>query len=334
LFFVARAEELLGWLADGPSRRLAPGSARSPGSARQRGAQSPQAAQSAGSAPSQGLFSGSPGSPGLHVPPAPPRQPKLPRAPGSSTLSTLPGLSKLPKLLGLLKHPKLLKLPSLSGPPRLAALLGFCLLFFVAVPGAIYLLSYAPYTKVPGAGGGLFKTMLDSQASMFDYHSTLKDTHPFESAWWSWPIMAKPIWYYMATGLEAGMKAGISSFGNPLVWWVGIPCLAAALIIACKKGDRHMAPVFAGFLFQYCPWIFISRATFIYHYFSAVPFVIFSIVYVMKDLADARVLPRKAAVAYLAATALLFALYYPVLSGLPVSVGYSDGLRLFSSWTW
>jgi dolichyl-phosphate-mannose--protein O-mannosyl transferase len=217
---------------------------------------------------------------------------------------------------------------------RLALVLCLCMLFFVLIPAIVYSLAYIPYTKAPGASGGLFKTVLDSQASMFDYHSTLKDTHPFESSWWSWPIMVKPIWYYSASGLDAGMKASVASFGNPLVWWVGIPCLIASLFIAFKKKDRRMALVFAGFIFQYCPWMFIARATFIYHYFSAVPFVIFCIVYVIKDLTDGRVLPKKAVVVYLGAAALLFALYYPVLSGLPVTQAYADRLRVFSAWYW
>jgi predicted membrane-bound dolichyl-phosphate-mannose-protein mannosyltransferase len=217
---------------------------------------------------------------------------------------------------------------------RLGVVLCASLVFFVLVPGLIYLLSYIPYTQVPGEQGGLFKVMMDNQASMLDYHSKLTDTHPFESVWWSWPLNIKPIWYYSASGLPAALKASVASFGNPLIWWVGIPCLIAAFYLAYRKGDRHMAVVFAAFLFQYCPWIFISRATFIYHYFSSAPFVIFAIVYVLKALVEAKVVTFRAVGLYLTAVAALFVFYYPVLSGLPVAKSYADALRLFSSWLW
>ena len=95
-----------------------------------------------------------------------------------------------------------------------------------------------------------------------------------------------------------------------------------------------MAVVFTAFLFQFGPWIFITRATFIYHYFSSVPFMIFAIVYIIRELLEAKIMPRAVIAAYLAAVAALFAVYYPVISGLPVERDYSDALRLFSSWIW
>ena len=217
---------------------------------------------------------------------------------------------------------------------RLWIVLGCCVIFFIVLPGVIYLLSYIPYTKVPGASGGLLKTAVENQREMLDYHSTLKDTHPFESAWWSWPIMVKPIWYYSGVDLAYGMKSGISSFGNPLIWWLGIPCTIAAFYSAYQKRDKKMSLLFVAFIFQYCPWILISRATFIYHYFSSVPFMILMIVYTMKNLMESHVISKRAVYGYFAAVLVLFALYYPVLTGLPVKTGYSNALRIFSSWIW
>ena len=217
---------------------------------------------------------------------------------------------------------------------RLGTVAAACILFFILIPGIIYLLSYIPYTKAPGAEHGLFKTMLDNQKSMYDYHSRLTDTHPFESIWWKWPLDIRPIWYYSASGLPGGQKANVASFGNPLIWWTGIPCIIAAFILAYRKNDRKMVVVFTAFLFQFAPWIFIARATFIYHYFSSTPFLIFAIVYVVRELIESKTVSAPALYVYLAAVAALFAAYYPILSGLPISAGYSEKLRLFSSWLW
>jgi len=169
---------------------------------------------------------------------------------------------------------------------------------------------------------------------MLEYHAQLIETHPFESRWWSWPIIRTPIWYYSGTDLPAGLSASVVSFGNPLIWWTGVPCLLAACVMAFVKKDRMMAIVFTAFIFQFAPWIFISRATFIYHFFSAVPFLILSIVYVIRTLTESGTVSRKVAAVYLSSAAILFAVYYPILSGLPVAKDYSDALRLFSTWHW
>ena len=217
---------------------------------------------------------------------------------------------------------------------RFGVIIFASMLFFIIIPGLIYLLTYIPYTSKPDFTGGLYQIMLDNQKSMLDYHSKLTDTHPFESVWWKWPLDIKPIWYYSAQGLQYAQKASVASFGNPLVWWTGIPCLIAAFILAYRRAERRMAVVFTAFLFQFGPWIFISRATFIYHYFSSVPFLIFAIVYIIKLLVETKTISFRVVGAYLAAVAVLFFVYYPILSGLPISKDYSEKLRIFSTWLW
>ena len=95
----------------------------------------------------------------------------------------------------------------------------FCLTFFVLVPAVIYLLSYLPF--VDNSHPGLFDRMLTNQTSMFNYHSGLEATHPYSSSWYQWPTMVRPIWYYSGYVTDA-VKEGISAFGNPVVWWIGI----------------------------------------------------------------------------------------------------------------
>jgi dolichyl-phosphate-mannose--protein O-mannosyl transferase len=62
--------------------------------------------------------------------------------------------------------------------------------------------------------------------------------------------------------------------------------------------------------------------------------VILSIVYIIKILIAEKVISKTPVYVYLAAAAALFAIYYPVLSGLPVATRYSDALKFFTSWIW
>lgn len=213
----------------------------------------------------------------------------------------------------------------------------FCLIFFIVVPALIYLLSYLPF--VDHGHSGLFARMFANQSSMFRYHSTLEATHPYSSAWYEWPILKRPVWYFssVVTGSagSGGLREGISAFGNPLVWWAGIPAALYMLLLWIRKKDRTAAFLTIGYLAQYLPWFFVTRITFIYHYFPSVVFVVLMIVYSFlqwKQYMSRRKL-LTLMLLYGAATLLLFLLFYPVLSGQPVDAAFVDRwLRWFDSW--
>ena len=223
----------------------------------------------------------------------------------------------------------------------------FCLTFFVLVPAVIYLLSYLPF--VDNSHPGLFDRMLTNQTSMFNYHSGLEATHPYSSSWYQWPTMVRPIWYYSGYLTDA-VKEGISAFGNPVVWWIGILAFIYILYLLIRNNAflcsltghtqtecstdtattlshrEYAAAAFlaVGYLAQYLPWFFVTRITFIYHYFPSVPFVVLMIVYSLmqwkKHMSDRTFII--VCCAYAAVAFALFLLFYPVLSGQPVDVDF------------
>ena len=186
------------------------------------------------------------------------------------------------------------------------------------------------------------------------------------SPWYQWPVMRRPIWYYSGiltgTSGNGGLREGISAFGNPLVWWAGIPAAFFTLFIILKR-PRHLSPsaplalhgqisdvhkeegilpsrgnalfLLTGYLAQYLPWCFVSRVTFIYHYFPSVVFIVLMIVFSL-----ARLKPRMKRKSFLIMLSLygaaafgLFLLFYPVLSGEPVEASFVNRfLRWFDSW--
>lgn len=162
-----------------------------------------------------------------------------------------------------------------------------CMVFFIIIPVIIYTLCYIPY-KAGNPDNGLISIMLQNQESMYNYHSNLNATHSFSSSWWKWPIMIRPIWYYVRPEVAVGMRSTIVSFGNPAVWWTGIAAIVASMIIAWKKRDKKMTVIFVAFALQFCPWMLVTRCTFIYHFFTSVPFVILMIVYCAKYFIESR----------------------------------------------
>ena len=211
----------------------------------------------------------------------------------------------------------------------------YSILFFIIIPLAIYMLSYIPYVTTPGYG---FLDIFSNQAGMLKYHSkdVLNATHPYSSRFWEWPFMRRPLLTYYGTDLPEGMSSSMTIMGNPAIWWFGIPALAASFIIAVRKRDKKMTVIFTAIAFQYLPWFGITRIVFIYHFFSSVPFMILSIVYIIKNLLESSRSQMKYVIfGYLTLVLVLFILFYPVLSGLEVPRSYVlDYLQWFKNkWT-
>lgn len=205
----------------------------------------------------------------------------------------------------------------------------YCVLFFIAIPAIIYIASYIPFMMVPGPGHGL-KDVFTYQVNMFNYHKNLVADHYFKSPWYQWPFMWKPIWLYAGAGLSEGKVSSIVSMGNPAIWWAGIVAFVAAIYIAAVRKDKKMMVVFTAAAFQYVPWMFISRITFIYHFFSTVPFMILAIVYVIKYVLENYPQAKYMVYGYLALVILLFIMFYPILSGMQVDRSYVENcLRWF-----
>lgn len=210
--------------------------------------------------------------------------------------------------------------------------IGFCMVFFVIIPFFIYLLSYLPF--VDPNNPGLFARMLHNQETMFNYHSALNATHPYSSTWIQWPIMTRPIFYY-SNVLEGTIRQGISSFGNPLVWWAGIPAFAYMLYLAFVQKKKTATFLCIGYLAQFLPWVLVTRCTFIYHYFPSVPFLVLMIAYSLNQL-KSKVKPMTfigILTGYAVAAFLLFLLFYPILSGQPIDKNFVVSyLRWIDGW--
>lgn len=213
--------------------------------------------------------------------------------------------------------------------PNTMKTIGFCLLFFIVVPFVIYTLSYIPFRE--NGQFGLLNKMWNNQISMFNYHSNLTATHPYSSLWYEWPIMKRPVFYYSKI-LGNDMYQGISAFGNPLVWWTSIPAMLFTFFMALRKRNSTASFLSIGLLAQFVPWIFVTRCTFLYHYFPSTPFLIGMICYATMELK--KCLPKKAFYAlvstYCLLVIVLFAMFYPVISGMPVSGAY---VTKFLRWT-
>ena len=215
----------------------------------------------------------------------------------------------------------------------------YCVLFFIVIPCIIYFLSYIPLMLVPNKG---IIDVLKDQIYMFTYHSksVLGATHSFASKWWSWPILYKPMWYFSGKSLIEGKVSTIVAMGNPAIWWLSIPAVFYGSYLAIKKRDKGMTVLIIAFIFQYVPWIYVKRLTFIYHFFSSIPFVILIIVYIIKNFVEKYNNTRYETVfkyiieVYMVLVVFLFIMFYPAISGMEASISYIESYLKWFKGVW
>lgn len=217
----------------------------------------------------------------------------------------------------------------------------FCLLFFVAIPVAIYYVSYYHYGTASGLDGGVgmfftrdyFDVVWDNQVYMWEYHSDLVSTHPYSSRWYQWLVDARPILYYLEY-FDDGTKMAFGAFLNPVFCWAGLLAMIANGIFAVKDRDGKSAFIVIGYLAQLLPWVLVTRLTFAYHYFPSSVFMLLALCHVWERLKQQGIFRwQRNMYAVTGVCAGLFVAYYPVLTGLRTAVWYTRGfLRWFPSW--
>ena len=204
-----------------------------------------------------------------------------------------------------------------------------CVLCFVLVPCAIYYLSYLPYGIAEGKT--LFSReytalVLDNQRFMFDYHVSVKAEHPYSSRWYEWVLNLRPILYYLEY-LPEGMRVSIAAFNHPLICWGGLLSELVLLFLALFRKERTAAFLLVAYASGLVPWMFISRLTFAYHYFASAVMLIPAVCYIFWMIESrGEKAGRVATAAFTILAVILFAVFFPVLSGLPVNNDLASAL--------
>lgn len=215
----------------------------------------------------------------------------------------------------------------------------FCVVFFILIPGVIYYASYYPYGAAKGMSGvGMYfkkeyaEIVLKNQSYMLHYHEGVHSPHPYSSRWYQWVLDIRPILYYLQY-IGGDKVSAFGAFVNPLLCWGGLVAIFAMGYLAAVRRDRISAFLLVGYLAQLVPWMFITRTTFEYHYFACTVFLTLALCRVFSVMRRNSGKWKLAVYGLTAACVGLFVLFYPALSGLTVTLRYSNG---FLGWlpTW
>ncbi|MCD8087372.1 MAG: glycosyltransferase family 39 protein [Oscillospiraceae bacterium] len=218
--------------------------------------------------------------------------------------------------------------------------IGWCLLFFIAVPCLVYYVSYYSYGVSQGLSGvkmffskDYLQIVLDNQSYMWNYHSDLVATHPYSSKWYQWILDIRPILYYLEY-FEDGTISSFAAFSNPIVCWGGLCAMIGMGWLAVRDRDKKALFILIGYLANLLPWVLVSRLTFAYHYFPCTVFLVLALARIFEDLRRRDGKWRAAIGSFTAVSVAMFVMFYPVLSGVRRSATYSN---IFLKWftdTW
>lgn len=160
------------------------------------------------------------------------------------------------------------------------------LLCFAAIPVGLYLLLWIPHMQVNPEPGllGLHRQMLDYHLHLGQSQTDGKPVHPYCSAWWTWPLLLRPMSYYYQSVKTTTPEIvyALHGMGNPLLWWLSslaVLVLAGLWVRWClgpnaRRGAAATVPwgplyILLGYGANYLPWSAVGRCTFIYHYMLA-----------------------------------------------------------------
>ncbi|KQT33542.1 dolichyl-phosphate-mannose-protein mannosyltransferase [Sphingomonas sp. Leaf412] len=204
--------------------------------------------------------------------------------------------------------------PSLRIVPALALLAG--------VSVATYFATFLP-TFLYAQDATTWRSLLPLQWEMYVRQKQVLPPHTYQSQWWTWPLLLRPIWYLYEPA--DGAQRGILLIGNPVVMWGGLVAVAALYRDWVKTGAwRLLAPALL-WTFAVAQFALIPKSLGFYYYYY--PASVFLCVAIAVALHHRRARPWDEAVVLAAFAAALY--FLPVLTAQALT---DPGA--FRRWTW
>ena len=196
----------------------------------------------------------------------------------------------------------------------------------VTIFGLVYLISYVPYMRL----GHSLMDVYNSQWFMLKYHSELTATHPFSSPWYTWPLILRPVWLYVSD-LGEGVVSTIVLMGNPAIWWMGLALIITISEKAVKEQNSSYLYIITMFFFQWIPYSFFTRSLFLYHFYpNTTIFCICASTQIYRKWIEKNTIWKEMTYLFMVITCYL--IFYPIISGSPISLWWRNFLKWFPSW--
>ncbi len=184
------------------------------------------------------------------------------------------------------------------------------------------------------------------------YQTRLKATHGYQSPALSWPILWRPVWFYVkyqdhfdAAGNKTLYIGNIYTMGNPVVWWAGLIAILygvwQAIFAIWNKIEeydqknvhlRQICILLIGYFGMFLPWAVSPRIMFLYHYLPSVPFLCLLLAYGLWKIRERGGIGEIGVRIFLGLVVAVFIFYYPHWSALPLPQDWVKYYYWLPSW--
>jgi dolichyl-phosphate-mannose-protein mannosyltransferase len=147
---------------------------------------------------------------------------------------------------------------------------------FVLIPSIVYLATFIPLY------GWSVPDILEAQRRIFsDNTTTAIAGHTYMSAWPSWPLLVRPVWYLFDRSGDDRIAA-VVLLGNPLMLWPALAALAVCLRdwIVARRCDAFL--ILSFYVGPWIAWAMLPRTLgFLYYYLPSATIASLALVYVL-----------------------------------------------------
>ena len=169
-----------------------------------------------------------------------------------------------------------------------------------------------------------FFSLWHYHSQILNFHTNLRDSHPYSANPWSWLIQGRPTSFYYETPKNCGgtsCSQEILAIGTPILWWAATLALVVTIGFWVSKRDKQAEILLIVIGASYLPWFAIQERTmFSFYAIAFEPFILLTLVYLLSKILKNQ---RKIATIFGAIVLVNFLYFLPIFLGLVIT---------YSSW--
>ncbi len=150
-------------------------------------------------------------------------------------------------------------------------------LWYLFIPFLVYAANYIPLLLT----GHPWQNFFEMQKQMFQFHTGLKDSHPYASPAWSWPLNLRPIFLYYGTA-ATGYASRVYAMGNPFIFWTGLLSIIYGFFYMLIQRDAKVGLLVFSYFMFIIPCLRSPRFTMIYLYIPSMYFMSITLAYFVE----------------------------------------------------
>jgi dolichyl-phosphate-mannose-protein mannosyltransferase len=158
------------------------------------------------------------------------------------------------------------------------------------------------------------------------------------SPWWSWPLMLRPIRFFLGANAEGQLQV-ICAIGNPVIWYGSTLAVLAGLVEVARRLiarkpilDDPLVPILLGYVFLLLPWVPGTRIPYIYNYLPSYAFALMALVYWLCWFWERRPWGPWVVVAFTACAVASTLFFVPMATSFPMSSEFLQQHIWLDSW--